>query len=678
MTPNNKGLFITHTRANNTYGAATSFRLLLDNLDERISPSLIVPRHLNPLKNTKVALDKERSLAPPRCENIEMAFLPLDNRFEGSSASWRKKSVQWVKNTVSLLYRDRLSKYLEQQRFDFVYLNSFVLNSLVNRSFPFFLHVREVYRPRSTAALDHLREAAGIIFIDQRTKAALEQFTPLETVNTIVLPNPFDMRALSNLRYDERGFFRRFNIPFCEGTKVFALIGNITPVKGVDFVIRSFIRASKEDAVLLVIGRGEDTKYVNLCKEMAKGCPNVFFLGHVREMDLVYLHSDFVVRGDPDFRMGRTTLEGIFAGCQVILPGNREDVARTAELKDFGDRIIPYPPGDEKALAQIFAKADQKIGTARQLLSNLDEYSTRFSGFLKESLRTWQEKVHSNKGPTHTSRTLKPQPLITVITVTQNDKTALEQTIQSVINQDYPHIEHIVIDGNSTDGTKELLTKYDRSISRWLSEPDDGIYDAMNKGVRLASGEIINVLNSGDYYYSNRVVSSVVERFENSPDCDMVFSSSRIILQYKRFPLSMLNRVRYHSSPYPNRFVDVSHQGVFYRRRLHEQLGLYDLNYKSASDHDFLIKAFMASSHPCQSFDEITVVRNKDEHSSSSSLKHAREMKAIEDKLLGRSLHNELRYYKAVLKNQKNTGFGFFLWGSFLLFKQFKTRVTEG
>lgn len=99
---------------------------------------------------------------------------------------------------------------------------------------------------------------------------------------------------------------------------------------------------------------------------------------------------------------------------------------------------------------------------------------------------------------------MKNNILISVVTVSYNAVATIEQTLLSVINQTYPNIEYIIIDGGSTDGTVDIIKKYADEIVYWISEPDKGIYDAMNKGIKKANGEWINFINAGDSYYDKK------------------------------------------------------------------------------------------------------------------------------------------------------------------------------
>jgi glycosyltransferase involved in cell wall biosynthesis len=109
-------------------------------------------------------------------------------------------------------------------------------------------------------------------------------------------------------------------------------------------------------------------------------------------------------------------------------------------------------------------------------------------------------------------------PCVTIITVTCNAIQSLEKTIISVLNQTYTNLEYIIIDGSSTDGTLDIIKKYENRLTKWISEPDNGIYDAMNKGVAMASGEWVNFMNAGDYFNENETIEQVFKNYDGKAD----------------------------------------------------------------------------------------------------------------------------------------------------------------
>jgi glycosyltransferase involved in cell wall biosynthesis len=125
---------------------------------------------------------------------------------------------------------------------------------------------------------------------------------------------------------------------------------------------------------------------------------------------------------------------------------------------------------------------------------------------------------------------MKDNPLVSIITPSYNQGGFIEETILSVKNQDYPNIEHIVVDGGSTDNTLEILKKYEKEYNlRWIFEPDEGQSDAVNKGFGMAKGKIIGWLNSDDVYFDKQAISYVVEEFEKNPEVDVIYGDSVII-----------------------------------------------------------------------------------------------------------------------------------------------------
>lgn len=153
---------------------------------------------------------------------------------------------------------------------------------------------------------------------------------------------------------------------------------------------------------------------------------------------------------------------------------------------------------------------------------------------------------------------------ITIITVCYNALSDLEMTINSVINQTYKDIEYIIIDGGSTDGSLDIIYKYKRYISKWISEPDNGIYDAMNKGIGLATGKWINFMNAGDTFVNSKVLESIFNI--DYPD-EVRFLYSDNYYKDKKGKL----KIGHNDHLIPS----ILHQSAIYKTELHRQYGLY-------------------------------------------------------------------------------------------------------
>jgi glycosyltransferase involved in cell wall biosynthesis len=174
------------------------------------------------------------------------------------------------------------------------------------------------------------------------------------------------------------------------------------------------------------------------------------------------------------------------------------------------------------------------------------------------------------------------RPLVSVITVVFNGEKFLEQTILSVINQTYTNVEYIIIDGASTDGTLEIIKKYEDKIDQWISEPDTGIYDAMNKGIALAKGELIGIINSDDWY-ENYAISEVVDNYRNNPEFG-IFNGL-----HKLWDDSNFMGIIGHTSSFL-KFGMISHPSCFVRNEIYKKNGLYDTQFKIAADYELMLR----------------------------------------------------------------------------------------
>ena len=178
---------------------------------------------------------------------------------------------------------------------------------------------------------------------------------------------------------------------------------------------------------------------------------------------------------------------------------------------------------------------------------------------------------------------------VTIITVTLNSAKFLEDCIRSVIEQDYNDIEHIVIDGGSTDDTLAIVEKYKDHIYRWISEKDNGMYDAINKGMQMANGEIIGTLNSDDVLASPDVISTIVSSFDQQKvDAvygDLVYVDPMDIAKIKRVWKGLpFKRSRYKHGWMP------AHPTFYFRKKLLENFGYYETHYFTASDYEFMAR----------------------------------------------------------------------------------------
>lgn len=178
---------------------------------------------------------------------------------------------------------------------------------------------------------------------------------------------------------------------------------------------------------------------------------------------------------------------------------------------------------------------------------------------------------------------------VSIITVCFNSAATIERTIKSVVRQSYRNIEYIIIDGNSTDGTLDIVKRYERYISDWISEPDQGLYEAMNKGIGRASGELIGIINSDDWYECD-AVKKVVDCYEGCGagvihgDLGVVFDG--IENSYRVAPGGCADDLYFH--------MIYNHPTVFVKSELYKKHGLFNCSYRLAADYDFLMRLHSA------------------------------------------------------------------------------------
>lgn len=178
---------------------------------------------------------------------------------------------------------------------------------------------------------------------------------------------------------------------------------------------------------------------------------------------------------------------------------------------------------------------------------------------------------------------------VSIITVVFNGASTLKSCIDSVLSQDYKDIEYIIVDGKSTDGTVELIQSYGSKIARLLSEPDKGIYDAMNKGIALATGDIVGILNADDFYASNSAVSKIVQAM-NTSNFDGAYGD---LFYVDAVHIEKVTRKWIAGSYKKGSFLFgwmPPHPTFFIRRKLYEKYGVFRLDLGSAADYELMLR----------------------------------------------------------------------------------------
>lgn len=204
------------------------------------------------------------------------------------------------------------------------------------------------------------------------------------------------------------------------------------------------------------------------------------------------------------------------------------------------------------------------------------------------------------------------RPLISIVTPCLNRAGMIREALDSVRNQNYAHVEHIIVDGGSTDGTLEILKEYQEKYPdlKIISEPDKNLYDALNKGIRLAKGGVIGHLNSDDCYEKN-CFYNIVDCFINHPEADSVCGGASVF-EWRNPPFrpeelqkvtdkektlkALFNQLRYKKLSLTNITYGMPIINArFFRKSVYDRLGLYDIQYRIAADREFLLRAYIGN-----------------------------------------------------------------------------------
>ena len=245
-----------------------------------------------------------------------------------------------------------------------------------------------------------------------------------------------------------------------------------------------------------------------------------------------------------------------------------------------------------------------------------------------------------------------PHPKFSIITVTYNAGKVLEDTIQSVISQTYRNVEYIIVDGKSKDNTLEIVDKYRNHISKVVSEPDKGLYDAMNKGILLATGDYLCFLNAGDELHDNQTLQQIVHTLKGTALPDVIYGETAIVDKEGRFlhmrRLSAPEKLHWKSF---KQGMLVCHQAFFARRELAVK-HLYDLKYRFSADFDWCIRIMKEAK--CLHNTRLTLIDYLNEgmttQNHKASLKERFRIMAKHYGLLSTLLHHLWFVFRAIIK----------------------------
>ena len=181
---------------------------------------------------------------------------------------------------------------------------------------------------------------------------------------------------------------------------------------------------------------------------------------------------------------------------------------------------------------------------------------------------------------------------VSIITIVYNNVSFIESCIQSVLNQSYPNIEHIIIDGGSNDGTQKVIEPYIPQLGYYKSEKDNGLYNALNKGIKVATGDIIGILHSDDLFYDKNSIENLIEKFKESQS-DLVYANG---IYVEREDINRIKRV-YKAKPFKRRFLKFGwiplHTTIYVKKGVFDNFGLYHEGYSIASDYEISLRWFV-------------------------------------------------------------------------------------
>lgn len=368
-----KALFVLHEGIF-IYGANRSIAGVLQNLE--YDYDLLICKSF-----TRRADEAElRQLLGKHLRNIYTVWMPRYRCQYYDKVSLFSECSHIVNNMMALLGKGKRKRVIRQGGYDYVHLNSLVLFPIIDDNARYVVHAREIINPKYRRIGQFVRameRAAGILYIDEATRIPIEAV--VHNNRRIVLNNPFDMRWVEETGYEES--LQKYGVT--REHTIFAMLGQVGDNKGSRFVLRAFMKHANPDSRLLIVGNHEHA-YGRECERMTENDGRVIFCGEMKNTGSIYRISDYIIRGEPQFCIGRTIYEGLFAGAGVIIPGHEADRAKMQSGEELREKIHFYEPGSEESLAEVIAACSRVKQENREFRSNIGDYMERYNRFIQE------------------------------------------------------------------------------------------------------------------------------------------------------------------------------------------------------------------------------------------------------------------------------------------------------
>lgn len=372
-----KALFVLHEGIF-IYGANRSIAGVLQNLE--YDYDLLICKSFT----RKVDEGELRQLLGRHLKNIYTVWMPRYRCQYYDKVSLFSECSHVVNNIMAFFCKKKRTRIIRQGGYDYVHLNSLVLFPMIDENARYIVHAREIINPQYRRMKQFIRameRATGIIYIDEATRIPIEAV--MSNKRAMVLNNPFDMTWVAEADYEDS--LRKCGV--ARTNTVFAMLGQVGDNKGSKFVIRSFMRHANPDSRLLIVGNN-DHAYGRECEKMTKDDGRVIFCGEMKNTGSIYRISDYIVRGEPQFCIGRTIYEGLFAGAGVIIPGHETDVEKMQSGDELRDKIHFYEPESEDSLAAVIQACSHVNQTDREFRSNIGYYMERYNRFIDKVTKT--------------------------------------------------------------------------------------------------------------------------------------------------------------------------------------------------------------------------------------------------------------------------------------------------